>query len=338
MVNSCIGMPDALSTTIPIWCAVINRVLLPDHPSSTELFLPPYMSQSIHAQILALLPSFVSSLVDLNISLPTGKLSKPLRPFWITQDSHSKNDDADHQVIFDDYTPVICCTSSHRVVGSEMDEGGYIQGAGDDTENWAHGLTPAVFWSNTDTLLATAEADLPETISQLIQDHEAKSPTSPTFITLTPHLSVGTLSQVPEADASACYILLTPQPSPKESWIKSPTRMEVGVGKHKTASRNIRLALDDICTFAAKYIRSNPTGRCIICCESGKDLSVATSLAISCFLFDDDGNIRSEATAPVFNKTLIKSRLAGFMTTYPAANPSRTTLQSVNSFLMDWRA
>lgn len=295
------------------------------------------MSQSIHAQISALIPSFVTSLSDLQISLPVGTLSKPLRPFWVTQDSHSKGDEADHQVIFEDYTPVICCTSSRRVVGSEMDEGGYIQGAGDDTENWAHGLVPVVFWSNVEALLSAAEADLPDTISKLVDEHEANCPSSTTFVSLTPHLSVGTLSQASAADSSACYILLTTQTSPKDTWVKSATRMEVGVGKHKTASRNIRLALGDICNFAANYLRRNPSGQCIVCCESGKDLSIATSLAISCFVFDDNGNIRSDAEAPVFNKTLIKSRLAGFMTTYPAANPSRTTLQSVNSFLMDWR-
>jgi tRNA A64-2'-O-ribosylphosphate transferase len=38
-----------------------------------------------------------------------------------------------------------------------------------------------------------------------------------------------------------------------------------------------------------------------------------------------------------FTKSLVKIRLGSIMTTFPEANPSRATLQSVNSFLMDWR-
>jgi tRNA A64-2'-O-ribosylphosphate transferase len=62
--------------------------------------------------------------------------------------------------IFEDYHPVICCTVSRRVAGGELSEGGYIQGAGDDTENWAHGLSPPVFWANREVLLSTPEAEL----------------------------------------------------------------------------------------------------------------------------------------------------------------------------------
>ncbi|KAL6354125.1 hypothetical protein LRP88_12459 [Fusarium phalaenopsidis] len=49
-------MPDALSTTVPIWCTVINMALLPSHPLSPNLHLPPFLPPSTHAQITALLP------------------------------------------------------------------------------------------------------------------------------------------------------------------------------------------------------------------------------------------------------------------------------------------
>lgn len=318
-------MPDALSTTIPIWCAVLSLAIFPSTTPPETLFLPPYMSQSTHAQITSLLPSFVTSLLDLKITLPA--LTKPLRPFWVTQDTQLPDDSA---VIFEDFAPIICCTASRRVVGSEMDEGGYIQGAADDTENWAHGLTPTVFWANVETLLQSPESELPDIIQTLVKQD---NPSDANAVRLTPHISVSALSDT--TDCTKCHISLASQPTPKDTWQKSPTSMEIGLGKGKIASRNLRLALSDICSFASTYIANQPAGQILISCESGKDLSVGTALAIHCFLFKDDGTLRQD-TEKEFTKSLIKSRLAGFMTTYPAANPSRNTLQSVNSFLIDW--
>ncbi|EGR49288.1 uncharacterized protein TRIREDRAFT_106276 [Trichoderma reesei QM6a] len=363
-------MPDALSTTIPIWCTVLNLALLPSHPLSSKLFLPPYLPASTHAQITALIPSFLSSLKELNLNLPTS-LTKPLRPLWITQDSslpspppsgdsEEEEDDLDQDqgVIFQDYRPVICCTASRRVVGSEVDQGGYIQGAGDDTENWAMGLTPDVFWSNADALLSASDAELPELIPKLVQEAKtARTSAAPSGVggaetqaclprkQLTPYISAPT----------ECLILLTEIQTPKESWLLSPTLLRVGLGKHKTASRNLRLALSDICSFAAEFLHkannnnnnnnkqqqqqvANPPPQIVVACDSGRDLSVGVALALSCYLFDDKGRPRDPGEGPSFTKTLVKMRLGAVMTAYPEANPSRNTLQSVNSFLMDWRS
>lgn len=339
-------MPDALSTTIPVWCAVLNRVLLPDHPLSQHLFLPPSLPEMTHAHIMALMPGFVESLHTLKLQLPTC-LTKPLRPLWITQDSALPDASEDgSSTIFEDYRPVICCTSSRRIVGSEMDEGGYIQGAGDDTENWAHGLTPPVFWSNVDALLGTAEADLPVLIKELMEKDKASRTAagSEVYIQLAPKIFVcaigDALTDGADSSQQDCHIQLLPTTSPKDSWTKSTRLLQVGLGGNKAGSRNLRLALPDICAFARTYNNSDSAkngGRMVISCESGKDFSVGTALALSCLLFDDAGVLREESAQVDFTKTLIKSRLGGFMTTYPAANPSRATLQSVNSFLMDWR-
>ncbi len=56
-------MPDALSKTIPIWCAVINRVLFPDNHDAHQLHTPPkVVSASEKAQIEARLDEFVGQL------------------------------------------------------------------------------------------------------------------------------------------------------------------------------------------------------------------------------------------------------------------------------------
>ncbi|EKJ73261.1 hypothetical protein FPSE_06526 [Fusarium pseudograminearum CS3096] len=329
-------MPDALSSTIPIWCTVLNLAILPSHPSSSKLYLPAHLPATTHSQISTLIPGFVASFKALNLNLPTC-LTKPLRPFWVTPDSTLPSPE-DTESIFEDFRPVICCTASHRVVESEMGEGGYIQGAGDDTEMWAHGLESPLFWENINELLETPEAELPGLISRIVDEQATSKKDEGSQIQIVPHISVCALPL--PAMPTECRIAITQDTTPKDSWLKSKTYMQAGLGKSKLASRNLRTALPEICDFAAKYLASveEPGERRIaVACESGKDLSVGVALAISCYLFDDEGKIRDSTKNVSFTKNLIKSRLGLIMTAYPGANPSRATLQSVNSFLMDWR-
>jgi tRNA A64-2'-O-ribosylphosphate transferase len=45
-------MPDALSKTVPIWCAVLNHVLFPEAKDALELHTPSQcVSESEHSQI-----------------------------------------------------------------------------------------------------------------------------------------------------------------------------------------------------------------------------------------------------------------------------------------------
>ena len=53
-------MPDALSKTIPIWCAVLNRLLFEDDWDMQNLHTPEWaVGASEHAQIEARLDDFV---------------------------------------------------------------------------------------------------------------------------------------------------------------------------------------------------------------------------------------------------------------------------------------
>lgn len=492
-------MPDALSKTIPIWCCVLNRALFPDQPAFHDLYVPPNaVSASEKSQMLARVPEGLEALRQLRLDLAglRAQVSKPLRPTWVTQETDlnhydyyyddenqngkGANDDDDDDCpsspgsvrIFDDFRPVICCTASRRVTGGEMSgHTGYIQGAGDDTENWAHGLTPPVFWAHADELLATPEAELPDTIKRLVvaasdhplaaaslQGHSSSHPPferdaaatasagghpfqqglPPTVRRLTPYLYVSPLpiprflpdgndnnnkATTPSSASSSswCRISLLAAATPPETWVQSPTQLDVGLGKHKVASRNLRVALSTICEFVIRYLQDSPSSSSsssgedkneqepeqpppprrkdiLIACETGgRDLSIGVALALLCWCFaDDEGNIpfaavdvpppppppsnptnpTTTATAtgpshknesddnnnnntdgekmkssssllppppqppiptPSFNKTMIKIRLGRIMTAMPDANPNRATLQSVNSFLMDWR-
>jgi tRNA A64-2'-O-ribosylphosphate transferase len=351
-------MPDALSKTIPIWCSVLNHVLFPSLPPSQTLFTPPSaVSASEHAQIAARIPSFVASFGRLALDVPP--LSKPLRPVWVTPgtglpDSSSGDGDGDG-VVFEGFHPVVCCTTSRRA-DDGAEAAGYVQGAADDTENWAEGLTAALFWANEAELLALPEADARGRVRELVAAEGARGGGGGGPATrLGRGLYVGKVGGiVGSPPGTVCEVVITQETAKPETWAKSPRRMEVGVGKHKTASRNLRDALPVVCEFVGRYLNAAvpegeegaeppeepPEERCVlVTCESGRDLSVGVALALSCRCFDADGEVRrSEEQEDRFTKDAIRIRLGKIMTAMPGANPSRATLQSVNSFLMDWRS
>lgn len=333
-------MPDALSKTIPIWSSVLNHLLFPDLPHCHDLYTPPKaVSQSEHAQITALLSSFVASLEALNLSIEPLKsqISKPLRPIWVTPDSNLVTTDN----VFDDFHPIICCTVSRRVAGGELSEGGYIQGAGDDTENWAHGLTPSIFWANRAALLSTPEVDLPDLI-ELLVGQSASAGAVGDMICLKPTscLFVSTLSGIADTGTAACVVSLLPKVTDESTWHISATRLVVGLGPHKVGSRNLRTALPAITAFVEKHLATakekQHEHRIILACESGKDLSIGTALTLLCLFFAEDGTVLHDPTDKrSIDKIFIRRRLGWISTSIPDANPSRTTLQSVNSFLME---
>lgn len=331
-------MPDALSKTIPIWCSVMNRVLFPGSSQYHGLHTPPQVvSSSEHAQITALLPSFQRALGALDVPLDNLKrdISKPLRPMWVTPDSHI----ATTTTIFEDYHPIICCTVSRRVAGGELSEGGYIQGAGDDTENWAHGLTPAVFWSNREALFSTGEGDLPDLIEKLVGQEptgpdigslRCVQPTSVLFVAHTTALNAASVSE------DSLMIVLLPNTSNHDTWATSRTRLDIGLGPHKVGSRNLRTALPYIAEFLRKSLLDPKLAvkKIIVACESGKDLSIGAALAMLCLFFDNEGKL-TDTSSPKIDKSFIRSRLGWVSASMPHANPNRATLQSVNSYLMD---
>lgn len=56
-------MPDALSKTVPIWCAVINRALFPSELAYHAVAFPPdYLGASEESQIENRIDGFVQSL------------------------------------------------------------------------------------------------------------------------------------------------------------------------------------------------------------------------------------------------------------------------------------
>ncbi|KAI0292820.1 tRNA A64-2'-O-ribosylphosphate transferase [Russula brevipes] len=155
-------LPDALSKTVPIWCAVINRAVhlrsggvgqhaaaaaAADTDTDEEAEGDPWKKNAVaglctppgavgaheHAQIAARLESWAAALADSSYALP--ELARPLRPLWITPASAR----FPHVAPDAPFVPVICVSASRAVdEGTERRTGGfsYVQGSGDDHELW----------------------------------------------------------------------------------------------------------------------------------------------------------------------------------------------------------
>ncbi|OQO03607.1 hypothetical protein B0A48_10272 [Cryoendolithus antarcticus] len=168
------SMPDALSKTAPIWIAVLNRLLFPEHPESHWLRTPEdVVSASEHAQIDARLEGFVRDARSLDLDLPAlrAKLQRPMRAVWITPET-----DLGRTISTDeDHAYVMLCTASSRASESSKLGAAYVQGAADDSEAWACGLDAVTFWANADALLATSDDALSETITTLMKKSTTSS-------------------------------------------------------------------------------------------------------------------------------------------------------------------
>ena len=230
-----------------------------------------------------------------------------------------------------------------------MSEGGYIQGAGDDSEGWAHGLTPPVFWENKATLFHTAEEDLPTLIEELVRKHRQESPAEQgTLIKPTNNLyfgksdagnrSTGSFDLVIDCNADSA--------SPQDSKC-----LNLGLAPGKIGSRNLRKVLDKVESFIVTKLKSESSQSVVVRCDSGKDLSAGVALAIICLVYDDQGKLPSSIwvclhtegiigsykglQGNAISKQYIRQRLAWIISSKHDVNPSRATLQSVNSFLME---
>jgi tRNA A64-2'-O-ribosylphosphate transferase len=325
-------MPDALSKTIPIWCAIMNMTLFPDMPEYHQLHVPPQViSPSEKAQIEDRLTGFLQQFQELHVDMTSQKesLTKPLRPLWMTRDSILPEDVPS----FEDFYPLVLCTSSRHVMGAELSEGGYIQGAGDDNESWSDGLTPQIFWKNHDILLSTAEGELLDLIKELIR-RDSQQTNESCFINIksAPQLFFGKNSSI--ADLKLLendFLISCGIEMPK---ILSRTRhIHLKCRSGKLGSRDLRTKFLDILQLLHSDCRVR---RLYIACSDGKDLSIGIGLAVLCLFFDDQGIFKAYKggeNAPHITKLFIRRRLSWITTSIPEASLSRATLQSVSGFL-----
>ncbi|KAL4916835.1 tRNA A64-2'-O-ribosylphosphate transferase [Aspergillus aurantiobrunneus] len=323
-------MPDALSKTIPIWCAVLNRALFPSATAYHSVKLPPnFLGASEESQIEQRIDGFVHSLKRLKLDLDDLKkqLGKPIRVAWANRAYFHPTDLRKGE----DYNLFVLCSASKRVHGAEISEGGYIQGAGDDSEGWAHGLTPPVFWAHKYTLLTQAEEDLPEVIEKLTQEHHGQiTGHQATLVAPSPNLYI---SQANPSVRNGQYDLIIDCNSNPRATQGNPKRLNLGCISSKQGGRDLRNHLDKVRGFVGSQLGANPSQSLLVMCESGIDLSAGILLTIICLFYNDAGEFVGPRRE-VISKQFIRQRLVWIVSSKHDVNPSRSTLQSVNAFLM----
>lgn len=143
--------PDALAKTVPIWCAVLNRASAACYhtPTAEEPLAVPAeaVSDSERAQIEARLAHWTEAFLASDYTVP--RLNKPLCPLFAHPGTvlaiPSARAEQVHHIV------LASVSSVDEVAGAYGAT--YVQGAGDDHESWALGLTPDVFWRNRSKLL-----------------------------------------------------------------------------------------------------------------------------------------------------------------------------------------
>ncbi|PGH01155.1 hypothetical protein AJ80_09050 [Polytolypa hystricis UAMH7299] len=333
------SMPDALSKTVPIWCAVMNRALFPERQSFHNAQFPPdFLGRSEESQIESRIDRFVASLKTLKLNLDESKtrLGKPIRLTWASREyMWPEYSGADGR---DDFHVVVLCSASKRVHGAEMSEGGYIQGAGDDSEAWAQGLTPTVFWENKPALFGTNEEELPQLIKELLELHRQKqSIEKATLIMPTRNLYLGRTGATSADTVEQFDLLVSCNGEAKLATMTDGKAKSLNLGcpAGKLGSRHLRKVLPKVEQFVSAHMKSTSCQPLLVTCETGKDLSVGTILTILCLFYDDAGNFTGSRRAEPVDKEYIRQRFAWIVSSKQDANPSRSTLQSVNSYLME---
>ncbi|SMN22027.1 similar to Saccharomyces cerevisiae YMR283C RIT1 2'-O-ribosyl phosphate transferase [Maudiozyma saulgeensis] len=163
-------IPDSLSKTVPIWCAVINYIMLEsagvDFDTEDILFVPPVtVSANEYHSIKLKLPNLVEKMKTLGAlngkELYDSMNGKVLRPIWVYPGSSILQNSVDPFTgeILDskwevpeneNIIPLILCTVSYQAQDGMDKRNGftYVQGAADDHELWSEGLTPLMFWEH----------------------------------------------------------------------------------------------------------------------------------------------------------------------------------------------
>jgi len=170
-----------------------------------------------------------------------------------------------------------------------MSGDGYIQGAGDDSEGWAHGLTAPLFWKHQEQLMNTNEDKLIDLISELLKRGKLSVGTSKAvLISPTDWLFAGTLDAMNEIDYGNSDGLITCGEASRMTSVPGAKirHIHLECREKKLGSRDIRKQLNNI---LALFNDPKSFEKLYVCCPTSKDLSIGVILAILCLYIDDEG-------------------------------------------------
>ncbi|KAI0827991.1 initiator tRNA phosphoribosyl transferase [Trametes gibbosa] len=351
-------IPDALSKTVPTWCAVLNRAMAKAYPDKKgwdlNIYCPPgAVSEQERSQIEARLDGWADALLSSAYVLP--ELPLPLRPLWISPATSvfpplpPKNQMK--------YLPIVCISASKQVEdGLERRTNGfsYVQGSGDDHELWGMGLTPQLFWDNIDELLNSDRDDLSSVVDDVVAKSKNRQLSNvwtnhPTAVsTVNNWLLIGAEPDMPSEPPIALqdvarpvsYVVISANTPPPEDAAGHPGPAHILRLRMAEGKKDQLHFLQSVLPGSMRYIRRRlARGDTVcVCCDSGKDASVGVALAALQIFFDDQGDLLVTNDDPTTrakpSKQSIKTRLQWIISSRPQANPSRVTLKRVNEFLL----
>ncbi|GAA5866393.1 hypothetical protein JCM1840_001300 [Sporobolomyces johnsonii] len=356
--------PDALSKTLPLWCATLNRArtnLLPpasDNSSVSveewerqgQLFTSPQaVGPSEHAQIAAKIETWAKDLATSSYDLTALKaLDRPLRPFFVSPASTLTYSPAS---AFSSCYPIICASASklaEEADGMERTRGfTYVQGSGDDHEAWSKGLTPKVFWEHADEILSASREDIDAVIARILDESSLSAslaatslvPTAFTQIRATKiHLRFAADPSIDIPEDLSHVIITVSKTAAVSSEMPAPKDLAARPGKAGYAAfftglePSLELATNSIKEGRGVVVTVAPSESQ----SEANDLGIAVALILLVRLFDGEGQLL-DAPQGTISKDFIRARLQWILEAFPTINPSRAVLNRVNEYIMPRR-
>lgn len=352
--------PDALAKTVPIWCAVLNRAshaLYGTNTADVPLMVPAdAVSASERAQMEARLGDWRDTLLASDWTVP--RLEKPLCPLFVhpgDMGSLPPNAEQVHHVVLVSASAVSDIPGEHGAV--------YVQGAGDDHESWALGLTPELFWRHRSLLLdpnlARSEREMliRELVVQRASETQGRLPwladggCDVTWIGST-CLAVAQrpLGYVFSEQEREGFALIIHASQPASSSADAGTGiapqeedgiLRLGIPEGKRGLNEFSRALPNAVEAATDaLLRAKTHGRgVLVCCTDGCHVSGGLVVAVLAASFDEHRALLSTVPARsehrrTLSKDITRRRLQWVVGASERISPSRAHLQRVNAFLI----
>lgn len=316
--------PDALAKTVPIWCAVLNHASSARFGSPSRdafpagIAVPPeWISPSEQRQMEARLGDWVA--VFLDSDLPVPRLTKPLCPSFVCAPEIPAVRQLDTNVHH------IILVSASAPTPPPNAPPTYVQGAGDDHESWAHGLTPELYWRHARELqaLSTSRAALEQRVDEIVAQARWQGSQLPSWFAPAQAGDAGSDSSEsgPPVDAPAvpgtqlCIAARATQWQFSQEELAAytlvvhgsqtgdgaepdgraapgrPAVLQLGVGGGKRGlsafSQALPAAVDAVTEALLTNARSKAPRRILVCCENGCDVSGALAVAILAACYDE---------------------------------------------------
>ncbi|KAJ9095943.1 hypothetical protein QFC21_005305 [Naganishia friedmannii] len=309
-------MPDALSKTIPIWCAVINRAIAKRrsthaaNPSpqnqeqewDSNLYCPPnIVSPTEKSQIEAKIDGWADQLLASSLTLP--EPIAPLRPFFIHPAiSHPPSlplqqsrpaASASGASTPPPFLPIVCLSASTFIAhgGPETMRSRtglgfeYIQGSGDDEDLWAQDFSGVV------NQLKVSAGD---TATPLNSAHLATL----TEVPEASNLFLGVTNSSPLTGSLTIQLTRQTQQELADPPSASTNHLFFRIPKSKKGEIQFVTDVLPACVEAATKAFSSSAPRIAVVDDDGKDVSVGVMIALSWILLGNDGCIR-QGPAPM---------------------------------------